>query len=181
MRRYITLGADERGEVYGLELDAGTWRRNPLGLSTSCVVVRPITKSSYKYMIEDPQSAKEQWQAAVAADQTEQGLDDWFDGLDKSGLVDTSWVFGLLDDEDNPTVSEWYAGGDRSGESFRDHVRKLLVEADAVTGVESDDDAYEWEAGGSFPPSRPFAVELAPRELHDGYYAHLRETYGGFA
>ena len=77
MKRYITLGADEDGQVYGLALgEDGRWRRNPLGLSTSCAVIRPVTKRSYEYMTEDPQSVKEWWQAAVQDDKTELGLAD---------------------------------------------------------------------------------------------------------
>ena len=67
MSRYITLGADESGEVYGLEVnDDGTWRRNSLGLSTNCVVIRPVTKENYEYMTEDPESVEDLWKAAVA-------------------------------------------------------------------------------------------------------------------
>ena len=181
MDRYITLGADEDGQVYGLALgEDGRWRRNPLGLSTSCAVIRPVTKWSYEYMTEDPQSVKEWWQAAVQDDKTELGLADWFEGLDKDDLLDTSCVFELLDDNDNPTVAGWQddrmADGDYEFESFRPHVEAALIKSPKVTAIRSEDDVYEWEASGLFPPKKPFVVELAPKGLLEEYYAHLRET-----
>lgn len=177
MSIYVTLGADRRGEVYGLEMnDDGTWRRNSLGLSTSCVVIRPVTKADYEYLTEDPQSVKEQWQQAVEADLTEKGLADWFEEIDVEELMDMSGVYELLDDDnDNPTVREW-TERDRSSRSFRDHVEAALVKSEAVTDVKSMDDVYEWEASGWFPPTEPFAVEFAPKALLEEYYAHLRET-----
>lgn len=176
MSRYITLGADSHGEVYGLEMnDDGTWRRNPLGFSTSCVVIRPVKKAYYEYLTEDPQSAKDQWKLAVAADQTEEGLDDWFRELDVEELMDMSGIYELLDDNDNPTVREWTAR-DTSSRLFREHAEAALAESEAVTDVKSMDDVYEWEASGWFPPTEPFAVEFAPKEALEGYYAHLRET-----
>ena len=185
MHRYITIGADEHGEVYGLEVDeAGKWKRNPLGLSTSCDVIRPMTKENYEYMTEDPQSAKEWWKEAVQVDNTELGLADWFEELDKDDLLDTSFVFGLLDDNDNPTVARWHddrvADGDHEFTSFRQHVEAELVKSPEVASIESEDDVYEWEASGLFPPRRPFVVEFAPKELLEEYYAHLRETYKEF-
>ena len=185
MKRYITLGADEDGQVYGLALgEDGRWRRNPLGLSTSCAVIRPVTKRSYEYMTEDPQSVKEWWQAAVQDGKTELGLADWFEGLDKDDLMDTSYVFELLDDNDNPVVAGWQDGrmadGDREFESFRPHAEAELVKSPKVTAIKSEDDVYEWEASGFFPPKKPFVVEFAPKGLLEGYYAHLRETHGEF-
>lgn len=177
MDRYITLGADENGEVYGLELNEdGGWRRNPLGLSTSCAVIRPVTRRSYEYMTEDPQSAKEQWQAAVQGGGTELGLDDWFKGLDEDDLLDTSFVFELLDDEGNPTVAPFGISDANDGTSrFREHLKKALLES-TDTSIECEDDVYSWEASGLFPPKKPFAVEFAPKGLLEEYYAHLRET-----
>lgn len=66
VKRYITLGADENGQVYGLELgEDGKWKRNSFRrLSTSCAVVRPVTKENYEYVTGDPESAKDLWQAA---------------------------------------------------------------------------------------------------------------------
>lgn len=185
MHRYITIGADENGEVYGLEVDeAGKWKRNPLGLSTSCDVIRPMTKENYEYMTEDPQSAKEWWKEAVQVDNTELGLTDWFEEIDKDDLLDTSFVFELLDDNDNPTVAGWHddrvADGDHEFKSFRQYVEAELVKSPKVASVESEDDVYEWEASGLFPPRRPFVVEFAPKELLEEYYAHLRETYKEF-
>lgn len=187
MERYITLGADESGEVYGLELDGdGRWRRNPLGFFTSCVVARPVSKATYEYMTEDPQSAKEIWKQCVAAGETEKGLAQWFDDYVSDDYVsddsplDTSFVFELLDDNDNPTVAEWHddrvADGDHEFESFRRYVEAELVRSSKVTAVESADDVWEWEASGFFPPKKPFAVEFAPKGLLEEYYAHLRKT-----
>ena len=174
MARYITLGADENGEVYGLELgEDGKWERNSLGLSTSCAVVRPVSKENYEYMTEDPQSVKEWWQAAVQDDRTELGLDDWFEELDKDELRDTSFTFELLDDVDNPTVAKHYP-------DFRKYLERRLVRARRVTGVSCGDDVYDWESSGWFPPRRPFVVKFAPKELLEEYYAHLRETYKEF-
>ena len=178
MSRYITLGADRRGEVYGLEVnDDGTWRRNSLGLSTNCVVIRPVTKANYEYMTEDPESVEDLWKSAVAAGQTQQGLDDWFKAFDADELMDMSWVFELLEDNDNPAVKAWgSAQPAESGVDFRDHVADALINSAGVEGVESEDDVYEWEASGCFPPSEPFAVEFAPKAVLEEYYAHLRET-----
>ena len=181
MKRCITLGADENGEVYGLELNEdGGWRRNPLGLSTSCAVIRPVTRWSYEYMTEDPQSAKEWWKEAVQNDNTELGLNDWFKELDKDDLLDTSFVFELLDDNDNPTVAGWQdsqaAHLEHEFQSFRPYVEAELVRSPKVAAIESEDDVYEWGASGFFPPKKPFVVEFAPKELLEEYYAHLRET-----
>lgn len=178
MSRYITLGADRNGEVYGLKVnDDGTWKRNPLGYSTSCGVIRPITKENYEYLTEDPQSAKEQWQQAVQDDQTEKGLDDWFKDIDAEELMDKSFVYELLEDDDNPTVKAWGSAQPvESDVDFRDHVADALINSAGVEGVESEDDVYEWEASGWFPPREPFAVEFAPKAVLEEYYAHLRET-----
>lgn len=181
MSIYITLGINEDGEVFGLELNPdGSWRRNPLGYSTSCAVIRPVTKSNWEYYTENPESAKELWQAAVAADQTELGLDDWFKQYtDYDDVLDKSFVYDLLDDDDNPTVSKWLenriADGDHSCETFQQYVEELIVESDA-TNINDPDEVYEWESSGWYPPSKPFVIELAPRELLDEYYDHLRKT-----
>lgn len=203
MKRRITLGADENGEVYGLELgEDGRWKRNSLGLPTNCAVIRPVSRETYEYMTEDPESAKEIWQACVAGDSTELGLEEWFkEYVSDSDPFDTSFVSELLDDEDNPTVhkhnlsiekrmdedgetdgSDDIVGSDgiwdENGQpmSFRRRVELALVECDDVTSVESEDDVYAWECSGWFPPKRPFVVEFAPKELLEEYYAHLRET-----
>lgn len=170
MERYITLGADENGEVYGLELgEDGKWKRNSLGLSTSCAVVRPMSRETYEYVTEDPESAKELWQSCVAADMTELGLEEWFKQLDKDELRDTSFTFELLDDVDNPTVAKRYP-------DFRKYLERRLVRARRVTGISCEDDVHEWESSGFFPPTEPFAVEFAPKAVLEEYYAHLRET-----
>ena len=178
MSIYVTLGADRRGEVYGLEMnDDGTWWRNPLGLSTSCVVIRPVTKKDYEYLTENPQSVKELWQQAVAAGETEQGLDDWFKDIGIEELMDVSGVYELLFDNDNPTVNAWGSAQPVEADvSFRDHVEDAIINSEAVEGVKSADDVYEWEASGWFPPNEPFAVEFAPKALLEEYYAHLREV-----
>ena len=178
MKRYITLGADENGEVYGLELgEDGRWERNSLGLSTSCAVVRPVSRKSYEYVTEDPESAKELWQSCVADDRTELGLEEWFkEYVSNDDPFDASFVFELLDDESNPTVAPFGRSDANSGSSgFRERLKKALLESPDV-GVTDEDDVYEWECSGWFPPRRPFVVEFAPKELLREYYAHLRET-----
>lgn len=180
MRRIVTLGADENGQVYGLDLEEdGTWRRNPIGLSTNCIVIRPMSRDAYEYMTEDAESVKELWRMSVADDRTCLGLDDWFDTLSKDDLIDDSGVYDLLDDTENPTVGTFArlaAAGERRPASFREFVEKVLVDSDAVMSVLDADDVFEWEAAGCFPPCRPFAVEFAPHELCEEYYAHLRKT-----
>jgi hypothetical protein len=186
MERYITLGADEDGEVYGLRLDEdGRWRRNSLGLSTSCAVIRPMSRKMYKYVTEDPESAKDIWQACVADDSTELGLDEWFEEyVSSDDPFDASFVFELLDDKSNPTVMDWNysraVDGDRESGSFRDFLESVLVDLDVVSGVSCRDDVYKWEASGLFPPKKPFVVAFAPKELLEEYYAHLRTTYKEF-
>ena len=178
MKRYITLGADENGEVYGLELgEDGRWERNSLGLSTSCAVVRPLSRENYEYMTEDPESAKELWQIAVSNDRTELGLKEWFEEyVSNDDPFDASFVFELLDDESNPTVAPFGRSDANDGSSgFREHLKKALLESPDV-GVADEDDVYNWECSGWFPPKRPFVVEFAPKELLEEYYAHLRET-----
>ena len=178
MDRYITIGADENGEVYGLEVDeTGKWKRNPLGLSTSCAVIRPMTRAIYKYITEDPLSAKEIWRQAVSADKTILGLADWFEEyVSYDDPFDTSFVFELLDDENNPTIAPFGMSDANDGTSkFREHVTKVFLESPDV-GVSDEDDVAAWEASGLFPPKKPFVVEFAPKELLEEYYAHLRET-----
>ena len=200
MKRYITLGADENGEVYGVEIsEDGKWRRNPHGFSTSCDVIRPVSKETYEYVTEDPESAKETWQACVAGNLTELGLKEWFEEYKTDdNLFDESFVSELLDDEDNLTVHShnlfvkkrideadnpenlddvW----DEEGQpiSFREHLKKVLLESEDVN-ISNEDDIYTWESSGCFPPKKPFVVELAPKELLEEYYAHLRETYKEF-
>jgi len=173
MERYVTLGADENGHVYGLELgEDGRWKRNSLGLSTPCGVVRPMTRETYEYLTEDPQAVKEWWQAAVADERTELGLDDWFKELDKDKLLDQSFVFELLDDVDNPTVAKRYP-------DFRKYAERRLVRSRKVSAACADD-VYEWEAAGWYQPKKPFVVEFAPKKLLEEYYAHLRRTYKEF-
>lgn len=178
MGRYVTLGADENGEVYGLEVDeAGKWKRNPLGLSTSCAVIRPMTRASYEYLTEDPQSAKEVWKICVADDRTELGLEEWFEEYTTyDDQFDASFVFELLDDNDNPTITTFGMSDANDGTSkFREHVTKVFLESPDVV-VSDEDDVYDWECAGWFPPKKPFVVEFAPKELLEEYYAHLRET-----
>lgn len=181
MSRYITLGADENGQVYGLELNEdGSWRSNPLGYSTSCAVIRPMTKEAYEYMAEDYKSVEEPWKYAVQAGETELGLKDWFEELDKDTLIDQSSVFELLDDEHNPTVAPFGRSDANDGSSgFREHLKKALLESPDTT-ISCEDDVYSWECSGWFPPERPFVVEFAPKELLEEYYAHLRRTYEEF-
>lgn len=182
MSRYITIGADEDGYVYGLELDEdGKWKRNPLGYSTSCHVIRPVSKETYEYVTTDPESAKNLWKDCVAADKTELGLEEWFkEYTSEDDPFDTSFVFELLDDESNPTVAPFGRAEANDGTSgFRGHLKKVLVES-PDTSIECEDDIYNWECSGWFPPKKPFAVEFAPKELLEEYYAHLRKTYKEF-
>lgn len=116
MSRYVTVGVDDEGEVYGLEIDEkGDWIRNSLGLSTSCVVIRPVDKNTLEELREDPESFRDTWKLAVEADRTDKGLDDFFEDLKSEECVgdedwpgkDDSWVYELLEDEGNPTVRAW--------------------------------------------------------------------------
>lgn len=182
MDRYITLGADEDGEVYGLELNEdGSWRSNPLGYSTSCAVVRPMSRETYEYVTEDPESARDLWQACVADGRTELGLEEWFkEYVSNDDPFDASFVFELLDDESNPTVAPFGRSDANDGSSgFREHLKKALLESPDTT-IECEDDVYNWESSGWFPPERPFVIEFAPKELLEEYYAHLRKTYKKF-
>lgn len=181
MGRYVTLGADEYGQIYGLELnDDGTWRSNPLGYATSCAVIRPMIKETYEYITEDPESAKDLWKSEVSADKTELGLEEWFEEyVSDCDPFDVSFVFELLDDESNPTVAPFGRSDANDGSSgFREHLKKALLESPDVH-VSDEDDVYEWECSGLFPPSRPFVVEFAARDILDGYYESL-ESHGEF-
>lgn len=182
MSKYITLGADENGQVYGLKLGKdGKWERNSLGYSTSCAVVRPLSKENYEYVTEDPESAKGLWQSCVAAGKTELGLEEWFEEyVANDDPFDASFVFELLDDESNPTVAPFGRSDANDGSSgFREHLKKALLES-PDTSITCEDDVYGWESSGFFPPKRPFVVEFAPKELLEEYYAHLRKTYKEF-
>ena len=182
MNRCITLGADEEGQVYGLDLgDDGRWKRNELGYYTSCYVLRPMSKEDYEYMTEDPESAKDIWQSCVAAGKTELGLEDWFgEYMSYDDPFDTSFVFELLDDECNPTISPFGKSSSNDGTSgFREHLKKALLESPDVN-VSDEDEIYAWECAGWFAPKKPFVVEFAPKELLEEYYAHLRKTYKEF-
>ena len=209
MRRYVTIGADEHGQVYGLELNEdGSLKRNPYGLSTSCVVIRPMDRKTYEYLTEDPDSAKELWKGCVEADKTELGLEDWFEQyVHNDDIFDKSFVFELLASENNNTIIEHdrivnekidtlgdYDDGpceedagseaiwDKDGQpmSFARKVKLSLIESDDIKAIADEDDVYDWESSGLFPPDKPFVVEFAPKELLDQYYAHLRETYKEF-
>lgn len=182
MSEYITLGADEDGQVYGLELGKdGKWERNSLGYSTSCGVIRPMSKETYEYVTGDPESAKEIWQSCVAAGATELGLEEWFkEYVANDDPFDASFVFELLDDEGNPTVAPFGRSDANDGSSgFREYLKKALLES-PDTSIECEDDVYDWESSGWFPPKKPFVIEFAPKELLDEYYAHLRKTYKEF-
>lgn len=182
MSRYITLGADEEGQVYGLELNEdGSWKHNSLGYSTSCDVIRPVTKETYEYVTEDSESARDLWKGCVAADRTELGLDEWFkEYVTYDDPFDKSSVYELLDDENNPTVAQFGRSDANDGTSgFREHLKKALLES-PDTSIECEDDVYDWESSGWFPPKKPFVVEFAPKELLEEYYAHLRKTYREF-
>ena len=172
---YITLGADETGCVYGMELEAGgTWRRNPLGLSTSCAVIRPVSKEAYEYATEDAESVRELWQIAVREDQTELGLKDWFkEYVAYDNPLDDSWVDELLYDTDNPTIAAFKKSEEAA--SFKDFVEKAILES-PDTDIGDDKDIYAWEASGWYPPEKPFVVEFAPHDVVETYYRHLEAT-----
>ena len=182
MSKYITLGADENGQVYGLELGKdGKWERNSLGYSTSCAVVRPLSKENYEYVTEDPESARGLWQACVAEGRTELGLKEWFEEyVDNDEVLDKSWVYELLDDGKNPVVDFFGLSEANDGTSrFRAIVKNALLDCEDCK-INSEDDVYSWESSGWFPPKKPFVVEFAPKALLEEYYAHLRKTYKEF-
>lgn len=192
MSTYVTLGADKDGYVYGIEIGKdGKFIRNPLGYATPCTVVRPVSQEQYDYITEVPDSIKDVWKSAVVDDRTELGLQEFFNQIDETDRFDDSGVFELLEDMDNPVVAEWTNAMRAEGElddsdeedwalNFNDHMRKLLVNNESVTKINSDADIVRFEAAGWFPPEEPFVVEFAPKELLEEYYAHLRETYKAF-
>ena len=116
-KRYITMGIDEDGCVYGLEMQGDMdFRRNELGYDTSCVVVRPVGDRTMDYYQNDEESVLEIWQMAVHDDRTRKGLREFFEewAADDYGGVwseenwpgkDESWCQELLEAEDNPTVA----------------------------------------------------------------------------
>lgn len=209
---YITLGIDADGCVYGLELEEdGSWRRNSLGASTSCAVIRPVGAKELSERRTDSETVLEDWKMAVADNATQLGLDEYFQqwleecgsGEDYPGK-DASWVYELLEDPGNPAleafqeeaqglqanceecsatrceecdkVPGWMA--DSTEPVFRDKVDWLVCnETDFGLG---DDQVGTWEADGWYPPSCPFVVELAPREVLDEYYEHLAKWYPAF-
>lgn len=194
MRRYVTMGIDEEGQVYGLELAEGGgdgFRVNPLGLSTSCVVIRPVSSDTMAYYQGDRESVREWWQVAVSDGQTELGLEDFFkekmgdDGRDGVWYdeswpgKDESWCHELLEDPENPTLKAGgFKGDDFNGGDFRKHVEKLILDSE---DIDLDRDGLvTWEASGCWPPEKPFLIELAPREYLDAYYAHLVKTVPKF-
>lgn len=190
--RYITLGIDKRGEVYGLVLKDGSeddFKKNSLGYSTSCAVIRPVDQRTLEYYREDTESIKDLWKLAVEHDQTELGLDDYFeDSLSESGSVfeddgegwpgkDESFCDDLLLDDDNPTVKTYRLTDD----GLREYIEKCIRESPLIDTRNVDkDDIATWESSGWFPPKEPFVVELAPHELLEKYYRHLEETYPEF-
>ena len=204
MSRYVTIGADEHGQVYGLEINEdGSFKRNPYGLATSCVVIRPVDRKTYDYVTEDPDSAKDLWKDCVQNDRTEKGLEDWFEEYAaNSDLFDVSFVEELLNDDRNPTIREHDRAikekinefDDESDEideetfpdsiwdedgqpmSFQRRVELTLIESEDVPCVNTDDDVFHWESSGFFSPEKPFVIEFAPHDLIEEYYAHLRET-----
>lgn len=193
MTRYVTMGIDEKGQVYGLELaDSGGdgFRVNPLGLSTSCVVIRPVPRETLEYCRNDMDSVREWWKMAVADDHTELGLEDYFkqmlDADSDSFWCDEDWpakdesfCYGLLEDHENPTLKAGgFKGEDQNGGDFRKHVEKLIADSDEID-IDGDDIAT-WESAGVYPPENPFVIELAPREILDEYYAHLAKTDAKF-
>ena len=153
MSRYVTLGADENGEVYGVEInDRRKWSRNPFGFHTSCVVIRPVTKDTFEYLTEDPDSAKELWKSAVEADRTEDGLEEWFaDYVSNYDVLDKSFVWDLLEDVSNPSIIEYNNAAKNKGESFKDFVEGSITGSKKCPKQNSGFDVYEWESSGLFP------------------------------
>lgn len=189
--RYITIGIDRRGEVYGLNLKSGKeddFEKNSLGYSTSCAVIRPVDQRTLEYYREDTESIKDLWKLAVENDKTELGLDDFFkDELSECGSVfgddegwpskDESFCDDLLLDEDNPTVKTYGYTDD----SLRAYVEKCIRESPLIDTRNVDRHSIAtWESSGWFPPKEPFVVELAPHEFLEKYYRHLEETYPEF-
>lgn len=186
--KYITIGIDKHGEVYGLELneDGTGFVHNSLGYSTSCAVIRPVDRRTLEYYREDADSVKDIWKEAVAHDHTEDGLEDYFESLlpDCESVFDDtddqSWPFKdesdcyeLLLDMDNPTVKTyWYAD-----DGLRRYIERCIQEnADINIPTTDKHDIATWESSGWFPPKEPFVVELAPHEFIEAYYKHLEDT-----
>ena len=190
--RYITLGIDKRGEVYGLCLKDGSeddFVKNSLGYSTSCAVIRPVDRRTLDYCREDTESIKDTWKLAVEHDRTELGLDDYFEdalseccsvfGNDEEAYPgkDESFCDDLLLDDDNPTVKTYWM----TDSGLRAYVEKCIRESPFIdTGNVDKHDIATWESAGWYPPKEPFVVELAPHEFLEKYYKHLEETYPEF-
>lgn len=182
--KWITIGISREGEVYGLELNAdGTdFDRNSLGYSTSCAVIRPVTRETLDYYRDDMDSVKDIWKDAVANDKTEDSLEDYFESLlpDCESVFSTNdeaWPFkdesfceDLLIDMDNPTVKTYFLIAD----NLRQCVEDAIMENPDIKTPNGE--IATWECAGWFPPKEPFVVELADHELIERYYKHLEET-----
>lgn len=196
MSRYVTMGVDKLGYLYGIELDESgkqgehRFRYNPLGYATSCSVIRPVSSDTMAFYQGDMESVREWWQDAVAGNHTVLGLEDFFkecvenecDGFwyDESWPAkDESGCYELLEDPENPTLKAGgFSGDDENGGDFRKHVEKLIEESDAINLTHED--MATWEAAGWWAPSEPFVIELAPRDILDEYYLHLEKTHDQF-
>jgi len=123
MRTYVTMGIDDDGQVYGLEVAPAynahgfDFVRNSLGSSTSCVVVRPVTGKDLSDFRVDEESVRDVWVETVRSGETNDGLQEWFEqameeasessvfGFDEVyPFKDESWCRELLIDPENPTI-----------------------------------------------------------------------------
>lgn len=132
MKTYATMGIDDEGQVYGLEIEWSDdahgfdWVRNSLGLSTSCMVVRPVKGKDLTDFRVDEQSVRDVWIDAVRSGDTDDGLREWFEqameevaescvfGFDEAyPFKDESWCRELLIDPGNPTIESHQAELDK--------------------------------------------------------------------
>ena len=189
MSKYMTMGMDKNGCVYGLELteDGKDFVHNSLGFSTSCVVIHPVDQKTLEDYRDNLDRYKDLWKAAVENDKTEDGLEDWFESVreDESGTVfadadegypfkDESFCGELLLDMDNPTVKTYW----HIEHNLREYVEDAIRENDGIKPLD-DTDKYNiatWESAGWWTPKEPFIVELADPEFLERYYKHLEET-----
>lgn len=102
-------------------------------------VIRPVEDSTLDYLRSQSQREdeyKDFWKQAVAAGETEEGFQDWYDSL---------WEEEM--DEDDP---EDFPGKDSSDCQYLDEEKRLA--ADGFLYNEYDMRVGTWESAGSYPP-----------------------------
>ena len=161
--RNIALGMGKDGQIYAIRVDeSGKPIWNPLGYSTSCDVIRPVSRERLQELREDTELYREEWKLAVKDDRTDESLDDFVDSL----LAD------YPGDENFPYKDESYVDdiiGDGDSQVSRETADR---DAEELTG----EPVGTWESSGWFGPQEPFARVYCSPELLETYYSHL-ETH----